>query len=91
MEKIIKMCEDNDLIFNLEVERINAITSKLLFAFMPKDRSLRGRAFTMFITNDKINEDELNSRVDEALSYLTDEREVKEQFETNKNSSRQKA
>lgn len=88
MEKIIKMCEYNDLTFSLEAEGINAITSKLLFAFIPKDRSLRGRAFTMFITNNKIDEDELNSRIDEALAYLADEREAKEQLETNKNSSR---
>ena len=83
MEELIKICEDNDLIFNLGSERINAITSKLLFSFVPKDISLRGRAFTMFITNDKIDEDELRFRVDEALSYLTEEREVKEQLETN--------
>ena len=83
MEELIKICEDNNLTFNFEAERINAITSKLTFAFIPKDRILRGRAFTMFITNDKIDEDELRFRIDEALSYLTDEREVKEQFETN--------
>ena len=83
MEEIIKICEDNNLTFNFESERINAITSKLTFAFIPKDRSLRGRAFTMFITNNKIDEYELNSRIDEALAYLTDEREVKEQLETN--------
>ena len=83
MEEIIKICEDNNLTFSLEAERINAITSKLLFAFTPKDRTLRSRAFTIFIINGKIDEDELGFRIDEALSYLTDEREVKNKIETN--------